>query len=95
VNRASAVTTQQARALLGLGPAASRDDTDRAFRALAAAHHPDRGGDPATFRVLVAARETLRTSRHPAPVVFYRRSWWRDLLRLVTNHARPREPRVQ
>lgn len=36
-------------------------DVDRKFRDLSLKHHPDRGGDPETFRQLTEARATART----------------------------------
>ena len=57
----------RARALLGVPPHASNHDVDRAFRGAVLAAHPDRGGDPARFRDLVAAREALaRTTGGPS-----------------------------
>lgn len=46
-------------AVLGLSPGASADDVARAWRALAARHHPDAGGDPVRFRELAAARDAI------------------------------------
>ena len=45
--------------LLGLDADASTDDIRRAYRSRAKAAHPDAGGDPATFRRLLLAYETL------------------------------------
>lgn len=57
-------------------PGASTDEVVRAWRALAARHHPDTGGDAERFRELVAARDRLlalsRTSAS-APVLVVRR----------------------
>src|SRR5687768_9180388 len=41
------VDVARARVVLGVRAGAGLDETERAFRALAARHHPDRGGDPA------------------------------------------------
>ncbi len=47
--------------LLGLGSGATGDDIRRAFRAMVVRAHPDRGGDPEVFRLLVRVRdEALR-----------------------------------
>lgn len=48
-----------ARALLGVPPHAPEDQVRRAFRDAVRVAHPDRGGDPATFRQLVEARAVL------------------------------------
>ncbi|CAJ1453181.1 unnamed protein product, partial [Effrenium voratum] len=47
------------RAVLGLGPAAGPQEATRAFRRLAKQHHPDKGGDPETFRSLHDAFQAL------------------------------------
>ena len=58
---------------LGLAPGASADEVGRAWRALAARHHPDVGGDPERFRRLVAARDELvavgRRAGEPVSVI--------------------------
>ena len=60
--------------LLGVRPGATADEVARAWRALAARHHPDVGGDAAHFRDLVAARDRLLAlTRNPAPVLVVRR----------------------
>ncbi len=46
-------------ALLGLGAHVGRDEVLRAFRAKAMSAHPDRGGDPESFRRLIVARDIL------------------------------------
>lgn len=48
--------------VLGLRPGASPEAVARAWRTLAARHHPDAGGDPDLFRELVAARDRLTAS---------------------------------
>ena len=46
-------------ATLGVTKTASPDDIKRAYRKLASQHHPDKGGDTATFQKIQAAYETL------------------------------------
>ena len=67
--------SRTARRVLGLGPAADATDAERAFRRLAAVHHPDRGGDPDRFLELVASRDVLsvRGSTRPDVPVASRR----------------------
>ncbi|RKS04743.1 curved DNA-binding protein [Nocardiopsis sp. Huas11] len=51
-------------AVLGLSPDATRQEVDRAFRALARRHHPDApGGDRASYARVRHAYETLAASR--------------------------------
>lgn len=50
-------------AVLGLEKNASDADIRRAWRRLALRHHPDRGGDPATFRRMAEAATILK--EHP------------------------------
>ncbi len=45
--------------ILGVGAGATKTEIRSAFRRLARKFHPDRGGDPAKFRELVAAFEAL------------------------------------
>lgn len=84
--------------VLGVAPGASPREVRAAFRRLAAAHHPDRGGDPDRFRAGVDAYRRLTgttTVRAPATatatatadVVFHRR---RRGLRRLTGLARRR-----
>lgn len=54
-------------AVLGLSPGASGEAVTRAWRTLAAQHHPDAGGDPERFRELVAARERLAALQSARP----------------------------
>lgn len=48
-----------ARLVLGVPENGTKDDVDRAFRRAVVRAHPDRGGDAARFRDLVAARALL------------------------------------
>lgn len=48
-----------ARRVLGVASDASAAQVERAFRRHARDAHPDRGGDPDTFRLLVTARRVL------------------------------------
>lgn len=54
------------RDVLGLGPGApSKDEIDRAFRRLAAQHHPDRGGSAARMAEINLARdEAMQELKH-------------------------------
>lgn len=45
--------------ILGVERNATQDDIKKAYRKLAAKHHPDRGGDTATFQEIAAAYDTL------------------------------------
>jgi hypothetical protein len=47
-------------ATLGLEPGADPISIRRAFRTAAQLTHPDRGGDPAQFQLVMAAMSTLR-----------------------------------
>lgn len=62
--------------VLGLRPGASPHEARAAFRRFARQHHPDRGGDPDTFRAGSEAYHRLVGSSHAslsADVVFHRR----------------------
>lgn len=50
---------QQALAVLGLPPNATRQQIKRRYRALAKKHHPDRGGDQRQMQRIIAAYELL------------------------------------
>ncbi len=73
-------------------PAAPGGAARRARRAWIAAHHPDRGGDPAVFVAGMRARAWLG---HPAaePVVFYRRRGVRAALTRLIGRRRWRRRR--
>jgi hypothetical protein len=69
--------------VLQVTPAASRQEVTEAFRRFALRHHPDRGGDPATFQAGVEAYHRLTGAAPPArpraeatgaDVVFHRRT---------------------
>lgn len=51
--------------VLGVAPGASPTELKAAYRKLARRHHPDRGGDPTSFRAVVTAYETLTQAAHP------------------------------
>ena len=72
--------------ILGVKTGASREENKRAFRRFVRRHHPDRGGDPRTFRAGVEAYAALSGPRRvpSTEVVFYHRprglgvlrAWW-------------------
>ncbi|HVM04005.1 MAG TPA: DnaJ domain-containing protein [Acidimicrobiales bacterium] len=84
--------------VLGVAPGASPREVRAAFRRFAAAHHPDRGGDPDRFRAGVDAyRRLTGTTTVPTPstatadVVFHHRR--RGLRRLAGLARRRRDAR--
>jgi hypothetical protein len=59
---------RRARLLLGVSEHASPEEIRRGFRARVLAYHPDRGGDRASFDLIMLAFETLqRIETRPAP----------------------------
>lgn len=59
------VERQQALAVLGLPPDATRQQIKRRYRELAKKYHPDRGGDQKEMRRIIAAYELLMKSSSP------------------------------
>jgi DnaJ-domain-containing protein 1 len=53
---------QQALAVLGLPPDATRQQIKRRYRELAKKYHPDRGGDQKEMRRIIAAYQVLMKS---------------------------------
>jgi len=53
------VERQQALAVLGLPPDATRQEIKRRYRELAKKNHPDRGGDQKEMRRIIAAYQLL------------------------------------
>ena len=47
-------------AILGVSSTATQQEIKKAFRKLIAIHHPDKGGDNATARKIIAAYEKLK-----------------------------------
>lgn len=84
--------------ILGVRPGAGRREVTDAYRRFALRHHPDRGGDRATFEAGVEAyrcltgdsRRATAAGRAPANVVFHRRRRPRlaSLLRRARGWAR-------
>lgn len=54
-----ALQRQQALAVLGLPPGATRQQIKQRYRRLAKKNHPDLGGDPRQMQLIVAAYEFL------------------------------------
>lgn len=52
--------------VLGVPPSASEEQVRVRFHELALAHHPDRGGDPAQMRRLIAAYDRIRGGKRLA-----------------------------
>jgi len=69
---------------LGVDRNATQDDIKKAYRKLAAKHHPDRGGDTATFQEISVAYDTLSNPEkkqqydNPAPQGFYQQGGMPD-----------------
>lgn len=63
------LTREEAARRLGLTTGAEASDVKRAYRRLAREHHPDLGGDSATFDELQRAYERLVDDPTPAPAV--------------------------
>ncbi|MEJ7844634.1 MAG: hypothetical protein WKF93_03240 [Acidimicrobiales bacterium] len=87
--------------LLGVPADAGAPAVEAAFRRLARSRHPDRGGDPAAFRRLVAARVVLLGTAGAAatpplgatpPVVVRRSQRHRDELRASLERRLGRRP---
>ena len=57
------------RAILGVGPDASRDEIQEAYRAKSKKHHPDVGGDEWAFRMVARAYEVLKTTTDASSAV--------------------------
>ena len=52
---------------LGLRRRASQKQIKKAYRDLAKQHHPDKGGDPVRFQLIVTAYEALMNRLHGQP----------------------------
>ena len=50
--------------VLGVPPSADPEAVRARFKELALQHHPDKGGDPAQMRRLLAAYERIRRAKH-------------------------------
>jgi len=85
---------RRARALLGVPEHATPEEIRHAFRERVLATHPDRGGNRASFELIVLAYETLRhVDVRPAP-----RPRGRDLARArapFSAYDSPRRPRPE
>ena len=57
----------EARLILGLGPNATMEDAEIAYRSLAKIVHPDVGGDEITFGLLQEAWEVMRVDSSTDP----------------------------
>jgi DnaJ-class molecular chaperone len=58
-NQAGLGNSMRYYALLGISLDATTADVRKAFKKLALAHHPDKGGEEATFKAISCAYETL------------------------------------
>jgi hypothetical protein len=56
------------RTVLGVSPAASRDEIHEAFRSKSKKHHPDLGGDEWAFRMVARAHDVLKTTAGNCPL---------------------------
>jgi hypothetical protein len=91
--------------LLGVPADAGAPAVEAAFRRLARSRHPDRGGDPAAFRRLVAARAALLATvgvaatptlgATPAVVVSRSQRQRNELRALLERRLGRRPPRVR
>lgn len=90
------------RTTLGLPDSANADEIKKAFRSLAMKHHPDRGGDTATFQTINSAYMALeasgfapfiapRQARTPPPQ--YDRSYYDEPPQDPAYHSTPEAPR--
>ena len=82
--------------VLGVTADATPAEVTEAYRQYALRHHPDRGGDPATFQAGADAYRRLTGQRRaPAEVVFHRRARPRpaSLLRLASRRLAAFRPR--
>lgn len=82
--------------VLSVRPGALPAEVTEAFRRFALRHHPDRGGDPATFQAGVDAYRRLSGGRRaPANVTFHRRrpTGVSSLTRAATRRLMARRPR--
>ena len=67
VEWANASATFEPHEILGVPTGATVTVVKRAYRALARTAHPDKGGDPARFRLIVTAYEALMNRLHGLP----------------------------
>ena len=67
VEWANASATFEPHDILGVPTGATVAVVKRAYRALARTAHPDKGGDPARFRLIVTAYEALMNRLHGQP----------------------------
>ena len=64
---ANASATFEPHEILGVAWDASERALRSAYRRLALAHHPDKGGDPVRFQLIVTAYEALMNRLHGNP----------------------------
>lgn len=60
-----AMTREEALSMLGLGPSPSEEEIKKAHKRKTFEHHPDRGGDPETMKLINVARDVLLEKRPP------------------------------